>query len=127
MKTTIIKNPRKLTPNQSKWKKRYTLKSGDDGDFLDPPDEYHEVCEWNNGWVDYTVDDEIFWIWTLYSNQPDSKLGYVEAFKLVVDIAKKHKCEYVEFDTSRPVANWQRLAKNIGKIEVVTRQLRLKI
>ena len=116
---SIIKNPRSLTPNQVKWVKRYTIKSGDDDEFLEPPNDYHEVAEWDTGWIDYTVDDEIFWIWTMYSNEPDSKLGYVKAFKIAVELAKKNKCDAIEWDTSRPVNAWQRLAKNIGQIEVV--------
>tara|TARA_A100001201_G_scaffold106385_1_gene90992 strand:+ start:76 stop:465 length:390 start_codon:yes stop_codon:yes gene_type:complete len=124
---SIIKNPRSLTPNQVKWVKRYTIKSGDDDEFLEPPNDYHEVAEWDTGWIDYTVDDEIFWIWTMYSNEPDSKLGYVKAFKIAVELAKKNKCDAIEWDTSRPVNAWQRLAKNIGQIEVVTRQLRIEI
>jgi len=127
MKLNIIKNPRELTPNQIKWVDRYTLKSEDDEEFLEPPNDYHEVCEWDNGWIDYTVDEEIFWIWTMYSNKPDTNLGYVEAFKIAVDLAKKKECNAIEWDTSRPVKAWQRLAKNIGKIEVVTRQLRIEI
>ena len=127
IKLNIIKNPRKLTPNQTKWVDRYTLKAEDDAEFLEPPEDYHEVCEWENGWIDYVVDEEIFWIWSMYSNKPDINLGYVEAFKIAVDLAKKHTCEYIEWDTSRPTKAWQRLAKNIGTIELVTRQLRIKI
>tara|TARA_R110000851_G_scaffold36035_2_gene94329 strand:+ start:136 stop:522 length:387 start_codon:yes stop_codon:yes gene_type:complete len=126
-KVNIIKNPRKLTPNQLKWVKRYTIKSGDDEEFLEPPNEYHEVFEWDNGWVDYTVDAEIFWIWSLYSNKPDSNLAMVESFEFAVELAKKKNCIAIEWDTSRPTSAWQRLAKNIGTIEVVTRQLRINI
>ena len=120
----IHKNPRSLTPNQLKWVKRYTIKSGDDEEFLEPPNDYHEVFEWDNGWIDYT---EIFWIWTMYSNTPDSNLAMVEAFEFAVELAKKKNCNAIEWDTSRPTKSWQRLAKNIGKIEVVTRQLRIEI
>ena len=127
IKPITYKNPRTLTPNQTKWVKRYTIKSGDDDEFLEPPNEYHEVFEWDNGWIDYTVDDDIFWIWSLYSNTPDSKLGMVEALKFATELASEKKCEAIEWDTSRPTDAWQRLAKNIGTIEVVTRQLRINI
>ena len=67
---TYHKDPKELTPNQIKWMDRYLLKSGDDYEtFADPPSEYHEVCEWKNGWCDYTVDGDILWIWTLYSHR----------------------------------------------------------
>tara|TARA_R100000234_G_C4934474_1_gene150028 strand:- start:47 stop:433 length:387 start_codon:yes stop_codon:yes gene_type:complete len=127
MEAKIHKNPRTLTPNQLKWVKRYTIKSGDDEEFLEPPNDYHEVFEWENGWIDYTVDEEIFWVWSIYSNKPDSNLGMVEAFEITVELAKKRKCEVIEWDTSRPFEAWKRLTKNIGKLETVTRQLRLKL
>ena len=64
---------------------------------------------------------------SLYSNKPDSNLAMVESFEFAVELAKKKNCVAIEFDTSRPTHAWQRLAKNIGKIEVVTRQLRIEI
>jgi len=126
-KIDIIKNPRKLTGNQAKWVKRYTEKSGDDDMFLDPPDDYHEVAEWDNGWVDYTAEDGVFWVWSIYTNKPDLNLGMVEAFEITVELAKKRNCNTIEWDTSRPKRAWDRLTKNIGTIEVVTRQLRINI
>ena len=127
MKTTIFKNPRKLTPNQEKWVDRYTLKAEDDAEFLVPPEDYHEVCEWETGWIDYVVDEEIFWIWSMYSNHPDANIGNIETFKIAYKLAKKHNCTAVEWDTSRPFKAWERLCKNYGKLKVVTRQLRIEI
>ena len=123
----IIKDPKSLTPNQIKWVNRYLQKSGDDDLFLEPPRDYHEVAEWKNGWIDFTVDDDIFWIWSMYCHKPDINIAMVEAFDIAVELAKKRKCEAIEWDTSRPVKAWQRLAKNIGKIEIVTRQLRIEL
>ena len=51
----------------------------------------------------------------------------VEAFKLAVKLAKQRNCDAIEWDTRRPVGPWKRLTKNIGKLEVVTRQLRIEI
>ena len=51
----------------------------------------------------------------------------VEAFELTVELAKKRKCTAIEWDTSRPIDAWKRLTKNIGTIEVVTKQLRINI
>ena len=39
------------------------------------------------------VDDEIFWIWSIYSNKPDSNVGMVESFKIATDLAKQKKCK----------------------------------
>ena len=118
----IHKNPRQLTSNQKKWIDRYLDKSGDEDDvYLEPPNDYHEVCEWNNGWIDFTVDNEIFWIWSMYCNDPDKNITMVETFKLAVDLAQQRNCEAIEWDTRRSVRAWQRLAKNIGKIKIVTR------
>ncbi len=127
MKFNIHKNPKTLTPNQTKWLDRYLEKSGDTEDLLEPPNEYHEVYEWKDGWIDFTVDDESFWIWSIYSNKPDTNLGMVEAFKIAVDIAKEKKCESIDWDSRRSLNGWKRLTKNIGKIEVVTRQLRIEL
>ena len=63
----------------------------------------------------------------MYSNKPDANIGMVEAFELAVELAKKRKCTAIEWDTSRPIGAWKRLAKNIGTIEVVTKQLRINI
>ncbi len=127
MKFNIHKNPKDLTPNQTKWLDRYLEKSGDTEDLLEPPNEYHEVYEWSDGWIDFTADEESFWIWSIYSNKPDTNLGMVEAFKIAVDIAKEKRCEYIDWDSRRPLNAWKRLTKNIGKIEVVTRQLRIEL
>ena len=127
MEFNIHKNPRSLTPNQEKWLDRYLTKSGDTEDLLEPPYEYHEVYEWKNGWIDFTVDDEIFWIWSIYSNKPDSNVGMVESFKIATDLAKQKKCTAIEWDSRRPIKAWQRLTKNIGDIKIVTRQLRIEL
>mgnify|MGYP003127028134 CR=1 FL=1 len=127
MKFKIHKNPNTLTPNQLKWLDRYLDKSGDTEDLLEPPNEYHEVYEWKTGWIDFTVDEESFWIWSIYSNKPDTNLGMVEALKIAVDLAKERKCESIDWDSRRPLKGWERLTKNIGKVEVVTRQLRIEI
>ena len=127
MKFEIYKNPNTLTPNQTKWLDRYLDKSGDTEDLLEPPNEYHEVYEWKDGWIDFTVDDESFWVWSIYSDKPDTNLGMVEAFKIAIDIAKEKKCVYIDWDSRRPLSAWKRLTKNIGKVEVVTRQLRIEL
>jgi hypothetical protein len=127
MKPIVYKNPRTLTPNQTKWTKRYTIKSGDDASFLEPPNEYHEVFEWDNGWIDYTVDDELFWIWSMYTNKPDMNIAMIDAFQYAVNLAKKNNCNMIQWDTSRPIDAWQKLATNVGKIEIVTQQLRVRI
>ena len=127
MKFKIYKNPNTLTPNQNKWLDRYLEKSGDPEELLDPPNEYHEVYEWKDGWIDFTTEEGSFWIWSIYSNKPDVNIGMVEALKIAVNLAKEKKCESIDWDTRRPLKAWQRLAKNIGKIEVVTRQLRIEL
>jgi|TARA_R100000084_G_C4611430_1_gene128316 hypothetical protein len=127
MKFKTYKNPTTLTPNQTKWLDRYLDKSGDTEDLLEPPNEYHEVYEWENGWIDYTVDDEIFWIWSIYSNKPDANLGMVESFKIATKLAKQKKCQYIDWDTRRPFNAWKRLTKNIGKLRIITRQLRIEL
>ena len=58
---------------------------------------------------------------------PDNTAGTITEEQIAVELAKKNKCDAIEWDTSRPVNAWQRLAKNIGQIEVVTRQLRIEI
>ena len=51
----------------------------------------------------------------------------VEALKIAVDLAKERKCESIDWDSRRSLKGWERLTKNIGKVEVVTRQLRIEI
>ena len=97
------KDPKELTPNQIKWMDRYLLKSGDDYEtFADPPSEYHEVCEWKNGWCDYTVDGDVLWIWTLYSHRTADQDGLDmgkggDAMDVAVEIAKDNNCLYIDF------------------------------
>ena len=50
----IYKNPQELTPNQKKWMNRYLELSGDELKYYtEPISKYHEVYEWDNGWIDY--------------------------------------------------------------------------
>tara|TARA_A100001515_G_scaffold120457_1_gene103407 strand:- start:293 stop:682 length:390 start_codon:yes stop_codon:yes gene_type:complete len=124
----IYKGPQKLTPNQKRWSKRYIKKSGTDFIF-EPPEEYHEVCEWENGWIDFTVDKDynVLFIHSMYCNKPDTNLAMIETFKLAVDLAKQRNCNAIEWDTRRPFRAWKRLAKNIGNVKIITRQLRIEI
>ncbi len=58
---TYYYNPRTLTPNQERWKDRYCQLSTDNPeDFEFIPEEYHIVYEWENGWLDYTEQEDTF-------------------------------------------------------------------
>jgi hypothetical protein len=128
---TYHKNPEGLTSNQVRWMDRYLLKSGDDYEtFVDPPTEYHEVCEWKNGWCDYTVDGDILWIWTLYSHRTADQDGLDmgkggDAMDVAVHIAKANDCKYIDFDTTRTVKSWKTSTEKHGKLKVMSRQLRV--
>ena len=127
------KNPKELTPNQIKWMDRYLLKSGDDYEtFVEPPSEYHEVCEWKNGWCDYTVDGDVLWIWTLYSHRTADQDGLDmgkggDAMDVAVEIARDNNCLYIDFDTQRTVKSWKSSTKKHGTLKVITRQMRVTL
>ena len=130
-KTKLYEDPQELTPNQVKWKDRYLKLSGDPDDTFDEVlEEYHEVFEWEDGWCDYTVEGDVLWIWTLYSHRDDDKDGLSEgkggdAMNIAVRIAKAYKCKYIDFDTHRDTGLWISGTKKHGKIEVISRQLRV--
>lgn len=127
----IHNNPRQLTPNQRKWMNRYLELSGDnESDFLNPPEEFHIVVEWDSGWCDYSVDANVLWIWSLYSHNDGQADGLSEgkggdAMEMAVKIAKNEDCEYIDFDTHRQTKDWIESTKKHGKIEVISRQLRV--
>tara|TARA_Y100000593_G_scaffold77005_1_gene142459 strand:- start:529 stop:939 length:411 start_codon:yes stop_codon:yes gene_type:complete len=129
----IYKNPQDLTPNQKKWMERYLKLSGDPiAQFLLPPIEYHEVYEWENGWIDYSIRDEQFWVWTLYSHRDSSDDGLKrgksgDAIDIGVTIAKKNGCKYIDFDTHRDDRAWEMVTKKYGKTKVISRQIRLTL
>ena len=128
---STYKNPQELTPNQKKWLSRYVDLSGDEWDaVIEPPAEYHEVYEWENGWCDYTVEDEVLWIWTLYSHNDGEEDGLKkgkggEAMEVAVKIAKENGCQYIDFDTHRTTKEWKTSTKKHGKLEVKSRELRV--
>jgi len=132
---TTHKNPEELTPNQIKWMDRYLILSGDDYEaFIDPPNEYHEVCEWKTGWCDYTIDGDILWIWTLYSHReeefPSDGLSIGkggDAMDVAVDIARDNNCKYIDFDTTRKVNSWKQSTKKHGTTKVMSRQMRVTL
>ena len=51
----------------------------------------------------------------------------VESFKIATELAKQKKCQYIDWDTRRPFNAWKRLTKNIGKLRIITRQLRIEL
>ena len=111
----VYTNPQQLTPNQKKWLSRYVELSGD---------------EWDSGWCDYTIDDEVLWIWTLYSHNDGEEDGLKkgkggEAMEVAVKIAKENGCQYIDFDTHRTTKEWETSTKKHGKLEVRSRELRV--
>jgi len=129
----IYRDPRKLTPNQEKWISRYLELSGDDEDtYSGVPEEYHEVIEWDNGWIDYSLEDDVLWIWTLYSHQEDSDDGLKrgkpgEAIEMAYRVALKNNCKYLDFDTQRDPTDWIKATKKWGDLKVVSRQIRVTL
>ena len=129
----VYTNPQQLTPNQKKWLSRYVELSGDEWDaVVEPPAEYHEVYEWENGWIDYTIENGIFWVWTLYSHNDGNRDGLSEgksgdAIEIGINLAKKLGCRYIEFDTHRDPKEWELCTKKYGKIKIVSRQIRLDL
>tara|TARA_B100000131_G_scaffold32976_1_gene30575 strand:+ start:361 stop:786 length:426 start_codon:yes stop_codon:yes gene_type:complete len=126
--------PDELTPNQAKWMDRYLLLSKDSEEiYAVPPDEYHEVIEWENGWIDYSVgEDDTLWIWTLYSHQEDSDDGLKrgkpgEAIRMAYKVARENGCKHLEFDTNRETKDWIEATKRWGKLEVVSRQMKVTL
>ena len=129
----IYKNPQDLTPNQKKWMNRYLELSGDELKYYtEPISKYHEVYEWDNGWIDYTIENGIFWVWTLYSHNDGNRDGLSEgksgdAIEIGINLAKKLGCRYIEFDTHRDPKEWELCTKKYGKIKIVSRQIRLDL
>jgi hypothetical protein len=97
---------------------RYLEKSGDSYDtFMEnrTDDEWTENVQLykkdNHAWIEYRTDqvdadgDKVFYIITAY-NEKDAKV-----FKVWSDLqglAKKNKCKYIQFVTSRNPKAWQR-------------------
>ena len=130
-------NPRTLTPNQKKWIDRYIRLSGDDRqDYHNPPDEYHIVYEWENGWIDFTEMDDTFWIWTLYSHREGDKNPSIDgldkgnggdAIKMAAKMARERGYTTIDWDTHRKPEAWKKATKEEGNLKVVSSQIRINL
>lgn len=137
----LFKNPKKLTPKQLQYADKYMEKSGDDWEeFSTIPDE-HDVFEWDDGFVDYTVyeyshfddvqaimiNDKTMFIHCIYS---DNVGTYMKKFKEIFEVAKyKYDCRLVQFKTSREPEAWRKLIKRATgqKAEINTVVMDIKI
>ena len=131
---TYYYNPRELTPNQIKWRDRYLKLSTDNPEaFEDIPEEYHIVLEWENGWLDYSEQENTFFVWSLYSHRKENDKDGLDlnkggdAMDIAANLAKKLNCRYIEFDTHRDPKEWELCFKKYGKMKVVSRQIRLDL
>tara|TARA_B100000131_G_scaffold129981_1_gene126821 strand:+ start:68 stop:547 length:480 start_codon:yes stop_codon:yes gene_type:complete len=131
---TYYYNPKKLTPNQIKWKDRYLKLSGDPQDaFGDIPEEYHIVYEWENGWIDFTEMEDTFWIWTLYSHRKEldkdglDKGKGGDAIIKAANMARVRGYTTIDWDTHRNPEAWRRALVEEGEVEVVSSQIKLHL
>ena len=99
-------------------------KSGDSWEeFKDPPECDHTVFEWEDGWVDYRIYDEvlfdydgkrqykrIFWIYSLFSLTDNMK----------------YNCHVVRFQTLRNNKAWKRALKTF-KPKVIQSVLEMEV
>ena len=117
----LYDNPQELTPVQYKYAEEYMKKSGDSWEeYKDIPVENHFVFEWDDGWVDYRIYDEvlfdlkgkrqykrIFWIYSLFA-----KSNSIKRFKDIEAVARdKYDCHVVRFQTLRNDKAWERALK----------------
>ena len=137
----LYKNPRKLTPKQLQYADKYMDKSGDDWEEYSTIPEEHEVFEWDDGFVDYTVytygefdederriiPDKTMFIHCIYS---DGMNGYRKKFKDVIEVAEhKYQCNVIQFKTSRNSEVWKKMIADATnrKTKVVTMLMEIEL
>ena len=119
----IYRNPKRLTPNQLKYADKYMDKSGEDWEEYSTIPVEHEVFEWDDGFVDYTVyqfeefDEDQAMLMSpntmfIHCMYAESVGSYMKKFKEILEVAKyKYKCNLVQFKTSREPEAWKKLIK----------------
>ncbi len=65
-----------------------------------------KIIEWKDGWVEYLVDGDIFWVLTAYSK---SRKNSKNMWKRLIRLAKDYKCESIECITGRNPKAFERL------------------
>ena len=131
---TFYYNPRKLTPNQEKWKDRYLKLSTDSKeDFEFIPEEYHIVLEWENGWLDYSEQEDTFFVWSLYSHRNETDKDGLDlnkggdAIKKAGDFARRRGYKTMEWDTHRSPRAWEMACKKEGKVKVISSEIQIEL
>ena len=131
---TFYYNPRKLTPNQERWKDRYLKLSTDAPEaFEDIPEEYHIVLEWENGWLDYSEQEDTFFVWSLYSHRNETDKDGLdleragEAIRKAGNFARSRGYKSMEWDTHRSPKAWELICKKEGKVKVISSEVRIEL
>jgi len=76
---------------------------------LDAKEEFLEpnyktfVKEYNNFWCEYSIEGDVFWIHTAYSEE-DTIKRWVE----IIQLAKDYGCKSIQFTTKRDPKLWER-------------------
>ena len=131
---TYYYNPRDLTPNQEKWKDRYLKLSTDAPEaFEDIPEEYHIVLEWENGWLDYSEQEDTFFVWSLYSHRNETDKDGLDlnkggdAIRKAGDFARSRGYKTMTWDTHRNPKAWELACKKEGKVKVISSEIRIEL
>jgi len=82
---------------------RYCQKSGDTKkEFLEPNYKTF-VREHEDFWCEYSIEGDIFWIWTTYS-----KKDTIKRWTEIIQLAKDYGCKKIQFTTKRDPKLWER-------------------
>ena len=97
--------------------KEYLSKSGDSLiDFRDSL-QYTKFLGAENssnelyGWIQYSINDKVFYIITAYSEQNDKKIFHTKEWEEIKKIAKRKKCEYIRMSTKRSPKHFEKIYK----------------
>ena len=82
---------------------KYCEKSHDTKEEFLEPNYKTFVKEYNNFWCEYSVEGDVFWIHTAYSEE-DTIKRWVE----IIQLAKYYGCKSIQFTTKRDPKLWER-------------------
>ena len=82
---------------------RYCEKSLDtEEEFLEP--NYNTYVREHEGfWCEYSIEGDIFWIWTSYSEKDT-----IKRWAEIIQLAKDYGCKKIQFTTKRDPRLWER-------------------
>jgi len=81
----------------------YCKKSGDTKEEFLEPNYKTFVNEHEGFWCEYSIEGDIFWIWTSYSEKDT-----IKRWAEIIQLAKDYGCKKIQFTTKRDPKLWER-------------------